>query len=110
MNLSQWLCVAVFILSALGIGVFRNSKGAEAQNVDLCKLYLAPAHLCGQKIALKEARVDDLALIDGISLRGARRIVSFVSQNAANKLQVEDLIVVKGIGEKTVEKLKSYFY
>ena len=110
MSLSQWLCMAIFILSALGVGVFRKSWAPRAAHADLCEIRSAPALLCGQKIALKNARVGELALIDGISLKGARRIVSFVAQNAAEILSVEDLVRVKGIGEKTIEKLKIYFY
>jgi len=109
MNLSQWLCIAVFILSALSVAVFRNLGGLNSQSVDWCKTYEPPALLCGQKIALKKARVDELALIDGISLKSARRIVSFVAL-ANNNLSVEDLLIIRGIGAKTVEKLKNYFY
>lgn len=111
MSLSQWLCMAVFILSALLLGLFRNSWGlnAQARSLNLCEVYEAPRLLCGQKIALKDARVDELALIEGISVRGARRIKNFMSSNAG-KISIEDLAQIKGIGPKTLDKLKVYFY
>lgn len=60
--------------------------------------------LCGKKLPLKNALVSDIALIDGISLRIARLIKH---EHVTN---LDNLITIKGVGPKTIIKLKEYFY
>ena len=51
---------------------------------------------------------EELISLDGIKKNVAREIISF-RQNIQFK-RLEDLLAVKGIGEKTFYRIKDYFY
>lgn len=57
------------------------------------------------KVDLNTATVEELDSLPGIGLATARRIVEFRTQNGPFK-KVEDLMNVKGIGEKKFLRLK----
>ena len=59
------------------------------------------------KININAASVEQLEMLPGIGTKTAQSIVEFRSQNGPFK-KVEDLISVKGIGDKTLEGVKSY--
>ena len=61
----------------------------------------------GVPIRLNQARVEDLAIIPGISHGLARRIVQFRESHGPFKTW-NDLRCVKGIGPKKVESFRSY--
>lgn len=109
MTLSAWLCTAAFVLFTLVCGVFIKSS-PQRQSRDLCTAKLASAWICDQKIAIKQATVSELALIDGISVKSARRIVNFVQAQRDKSFTIDDLDTIKGIGPKTLVKIKEYFY
>jgi len=57
------------------------------------------------KININKANVDELTALPGIGPAKAQRIVEFRKINGAFK-QYEDILQVKGIGVKTLEKMK----
>ena len=59
------------------------------------------------KPPLKDACIDDLKDIDGIGVYKAGAIVEFVTYN--QDAEPEDLDVIDGIGEKTIEKVKEKY-
>ena len=59
------------------------------------------------KPPLKNACIDDLKDIDGIGVYKAGAIVEFVTYN--QDAEPEDLDVIDGIGEKTIEKVKEKY-
>ena len=59
------------------------------------------------KINVNEASVEQLALLPRIGPVVAQRIVEFREENGSFKA-VEDLMLVRGIGEKTFERLAPY--
>jgi hypothetical protein len=101
------LSMAFFITVILSIGTFKNFLSPDPKIFDLCGDIKTHPFLCDQKIALQEAKVSDFALIDGISLKRARLMVKFI---AHKKTYLRDLKDIKGIGDKTIEKLTRYFY
>lgn len=58
-------------------------------------------------IDINQATEEELTVIPGIGTAMAKRIVDFRQQNGPFR-QVEDLMKVKGIGEKSLEKLRAY--
>lgn len=58
-------------------------------------------------IDINQAGEEELTVIPGIGPAMAKRIVDFRQQNGPFR-QVEDLMKVKGIGEKSLEKLRPY--
>lgn len=58
-------------------------------------------------VNINTASAEQLALLPGVGPSVAGRIVEHREKNGAFK-QVEDLLLVKGIGEKSLEKLKPY--
>ena len=59
------------------------------------------------KPPLKNACIDELKDIDGIGVYKAGAIVEFVTYN--QDAEPEDLDVIDGIGEKTIEKVKEKY-
>jgi competence protein ComEA len=57
----------------------------------------------GEKIDINKANADELASLTGVGDKYAERIVDYRENNGMFK-NVEDLMKVKGIGVKTVEK------
>jgi DNA uptake protein ComE-like DNA-binding protein len=97
--------MAIFIMSMLGIGLFTNFSNTRVEYPQQCR---ASKLLCGEKIALSHALVSELALIDSVSLKKARSIKKFVDTHKS--IAPDDLMNIKYIGPKTVEKIKQYFY
>lgn len=60
-----------------------------------------------QPVDLNRAGIDELATVPGIGKALAQRIVDFREQNGPFA-RVEDLLKVKGIGEKSFEKMRPY--
>jgi competence protein ComEA len=67
----------------------------------------AAAPSSGAIVDLNAASEQDLAAIPGIGDVMAKRIVDFRKENGPFR-QVDDLLKVKGIGEKSLEKLRPY--
>jgi len=59
------------------------------------------------KINVNSATVEQLEMLPRIGTKTAQSIIEYRTQNGPFK-RVEDLTNVKGIGEKTLEELKSY--
>jgi len=59
------------------------------------------------KININSATVEQLEMLPRIGTKTAQSIIEYRTQNGPFK-RVEDLTNVKGIGEKTLEELKSY--
>ncbi|MDX8406699.1 MAG: helix-hairpin-helix domain-containing protein [Mariprofundus sp.] len=56
----------------------------------------------GEAVNINTATAQDLQKIDGVGAKIADRIVTFRNEHGAFK-NIEDLLQVKGIGEKTLE-------
>ena len=67
----------------------------------------AAAEAAEGKVNVNGASVEQLALLPRIGPAVAQRIVEFREENGAFK-SVEDLMLVRGIGEKTFERLAPY--
>ena len=59
------------------------------------------------KPPLKNACIDDLKDIDGIGVYKAGAIVEYITYN--QDATPEDLDIIDGIGEKTIEKIKEKY-
>lgn len=113
MNLLYWPSLFVFVSLLTFSGLFRNFFIGRPRDLVACDNNMAsrsaiPPLLCGQKIALKNASVAELALVDGISLKSAREIVAYVQRSP--QATIADLTNVRGIGPKTLERFSKYFF
>lgn len=61
----------------------------------------------GQKIDINRAGPEELATIPGIGKSLAQRIVDFRTEHGAFT-RVEDLLKIKGIGEKSFQKIRPH--
>ena len=57
------------------------------------------------KIDLNKATIEELSTLKGIGQKYAERIVNYREQNGPFT-KIDDILMVKGIGEKTFEKIK----
>jgi len=64
-----------------------------------------PAPISGEKVNINTAGVDELVTLPGIGKTYAARIVEYRQKNGPFK-KVEDIVNVRGIGEKTFERIK----
>ena len=58
---------------------------------------------------INKITLEELENIPGISKNNAKSIINFREHNG-EFIYIEDLIYVKGIGEKTFQRIKDYFY
>jgi competence protein ComEA len=77
---------------ALGAGKAANSAGGTASV---------------QPVDINRAGTEELTTIPGVGKTLAQRIVDFRDEHGPFK-RVEDLLKVKGIGEKSLEKIRPY--
>jgi competence protein ComEA len=68
----------------------------------------AAAPKAAAAVDLNRAGVDELVAVPGIGPATAQKIVEFREANGPFQ-RVEDLLKIKGIGEKSFEKLRPYF-
>ena len=80
-------CIVIFSISAIITAI-----------ILLLLLYKPP---------LKNACIDDLKGIDGIGVYKAGAIVEYITYN--QDATPEDLDIIDGIGEKTIEKVKEKY-
>jgi len=89
----------VVCLVALGAGYSALAKApAEAS---------AGPSGAGQAIDINRASVEDLTEIPGIGKSLAQRIVDFRDEHGPFK-RVDDLLKIRGIGEKSLEKIRPH--
>ena len=85
---------------------FAAEEAAKAAPEKAAKSAVEKPVLSG-KININSANVEQLEMLPRIGTKTAQSIIEFRKQNGPFK-KVEDLTGVKGIGEKTLEELKSY--
>jgi len=85
--------VLVFALVVLALGP-GTARGATPQ-----------AATAGEKVNINTAGVDELVALPGIGKAYAERIVEYRQKNGPFK-RVEDILNVRGIGEKTFERIR----
>jgi competence protein ComEA len=73
----------------------------------VCLAPLTAAAAAVEPVDVNKAGIEELMTVPGIGKVMAQRIVEFREEHGAFN-RVEDLLKVKGIGEKSLEKLKPY--
>jgi len=90
----QFRSIGAFVVMLLLLGLALPAAAAAPQ----------PA-AGGEKININTASADDLASLPGIGPSYAQRIVEYREKNGPFH-KVEDLLNVRGIGEKTFERIR----
>lgn len=93
----------ILVVLALVFGVnqpvlAKAPSSKKNQNVSAVKV---------QKININTASAEQLTSLKGIGPKKAQAIIEFRKKNGKFK-KLEDLMLVKGIGKKTFEKIKPY--
>lgn len=102
MKLSKLLTLVLAITFLCSLGMVLSSSAAEKA----AKAAPEKPVLSG-KININSATVEQLEMLPRIGTKTAQSIIEYRTQNGPFK-KVEDLTNVKGIGEKTLEELKSF--
>jgi competence protein ComEA len=92
--------IVIAVLLALGFGVATSAAQEASRRTDTSSLASASA-----PINLNTASVAQLETLPGIGRSTAERILEYRQKNGSFK-KVEDLMNVRGVGEKSFLKLK----
>lgn len=105
MNYYYWLSLFGFIsLLSLGPKVMTN----DPQNISAClKAKSVHPFLCEQKMDRRKALASDITAI-GIAGSKAQKIWDFWQDHPEKNL--DSLLEIKGVGPKTLDKIKLYFF
>ena len=95
-------CASALLCTLATLGMFALAEPALAL-ADEGKAQSAPS----APVDINKATVDELTTLPGIGATMARRIVAFREEHGPFR-RVEDLLKVKGIGEKSFEKLRPH--
>jgi competence protein ComEA len=98
---------AAIALVCLLVTLAATGSGAAADKTPAERPVTAAAAKAGEPIDLNRAGVAELETVPGIGPVTAQRIVDFREENGPFE-RVEDLLKIKGIGEKSFEKLRPY--
>ncbi len=102
--------LCIFSLLTLSIMLLRNRPASNIifLSDSQSKHILANSVITGDgKIDINQASAEDLTQIPGIGEKLSKRIVQYRDKNGDYN-NVNELINVKGIGPKTLEKIKNY--
>lgn len=110
MNGFYWLSLIGFISILVAAGFWKNYFIDDENLFTPCVMEKKRPHpfLCGEKIPIKKASIQEMVLVEGISLNKAEQIRAFFNQYPQAAL--DDLKSLPGIGHKTIHKLKDYFF
>lgn len=101
MSILGYYGLLLVFIALSSIGFLSQKSKREPKNLKKTHAFLAH-----EKISIKHIRLKDLLAIEGLSRKKALDIFDHL-QGEPNK-GLMDLLNVKGIGMKTIEKLSSY--
>ena len=114
MSFLYWLNLFGSVSLLVLAGLFIKSSRAElawpstCEKLDRDPLKSPHPFLCGQRIPVRDAKVAELIVVDGISFNDARSIRAYFASHPESGLtNLED---IPGIGPKTLEQLRAYFF
>lgn len=110
MHRGYFVSVVLFINLFILSGLLRDFLPINLPKKTLCELEatnVPHSFLCGKKIKIHDAKVYDLAMIEGISLIKARQIREFFRNRAST---IDQAVEISGIGDKTLLRLKKQFF
>ncbi len=87
--------------------VFNDDQDGKCSSVRVESMVGAARLVCGVGLDLNRATQEDLVLLPGIGQKRARQIVEFREANGPYS-EPADLVRIKGIGEKTVERIRPW--
>ena len=105
----NWLTLIFFLLIVSIVGVASQVYFSSFINKNIV-INNKETHpfLRNKKIPIKKVVIGDILVIENISHKKALLIIDFVKTH--EEMVIDDLLLVKGVGEKTLVKLKKYFY
>jgi len=86
-------------------GVLAFALAALALTPGVARGAASPAPATSEKVNINTAGVDELVALPGIGKSYAERIVEYRQKNGPFK-KIEDILNVRGIGEKTFDRIK----
>ena len=97
----QLTLVVLLVLGLVSVASAQSSPAPKPQKTKVGKTVVAPAG----PVNLNSATVSELDALPGIGKSTAQRIVEYRQKNGAFK-KIEELMNVKGVGEKSFLRLK----
>jgi len=104
--MNKMTTVVAMLLSLMVVFSFSPAMAASKDNKQQVAMEESKAEVSA-KVNINTADVEELTTIPGIGPKTAEAIVAYRNENGQFK-KVDDLIEVKGIGEKKLEQIRSY--
>jgi competence protein ComEA len=104
--MNKMTTVVAMLLSLMVVFSFSPAMAASKDNKQQVAMEESKAQVSA-KVNINTADVEELATIPGIGPKTAEAIVAYRNDNGQFK-KVDDLIDVKGIGEKKLEQIRPY--
>jgi competence protein ComEA len=98
----KFIIFGIFLIFVFG-KIYKNSRGNENEKEEANVSLYSEDNF---KININKAPLESLILIPGIGEKIAKRIIEEREKKKFSK--IEDLLKVKGIGNKKIEKIKDY--
>lgn len=100
-----FLCSGVWYSCSVSSGKLEMGTAIAAEEIGKPAEKSTPAEEKMQKIDINHASAEELTLLSGIGEQRAANIITYREEQGAFQ-QIEDIMQVSGIGEKTFEKIK----
>ena len=107
-EIKNWLIVMLFVFFIALFGCLFMLYEQKVTKKTLLFNNVENYDFVHEKIPIQKVTIKDLLKIEKLSHRKALLILNFIQKN--NVKNIDSLLEINGVGQKTLDRLKNYFY